>query len=64
MEHAHHFIQRLDDDQNLLEQVRTAYWDTDTMLAIAYQDGYDFTSEELDQAMDEAWGVFDVKPKR
>lgn len=58
MEHAQHFVQRLDYDEMLLELVRSVYWDSDTMLEIAYSDGYDFTAEELDLAMDEAWGVF------
>jgi hypothetical protein len=57
MEHALHFVSRLDYDVPLLELVRSVYWDSDTMLEIAYSDGYDFTAEEMDVAMDEAWGV-------
>lgn len=63
MEHAQHFVERLDYDADLLEWVRYVNWDADAMLEIAYQQGYEFTAEEMDVAMDQAWGIFEEEDR-
>jgi predicted ribosomally synthesized peptide with nif11-like leader len=51
------FLSLLDRDTLLLAQVNAADWDTDAMIALAGERGYAFSEADLEQAIDNNWGV-------